>query len=67
MPAPRFPSSNKAKMQNIKIALAINSEKNWPVRVINGAGYVQKIPAEDVLRPTVRKPWPPSNTSMADI
>jgi hypothetical protein len=36
-------------MQNIKIVEAINSEKNIPVRVMNAAGYVQKIPAVEVL------------------
>jgi hypothetical protein len=32
-------------MQNIKMALAMNSEKNMPVLVMKAAGYVQKIPA----------------------
>jgi hypothetical protein len=29
--------------------LAMNSEKNMPVLVMNAAGYVQKIPAVEVL------------------
>ena len=54
-------------MQNIRIVLAMNSEKNIPVRVMNEAGYVQKMPAVDVFRPTVRISRPPSKTSMADL
>ncbi len=38
----------------MRIVEAMNSEKNWPVFVMNGAGYVQKIPAVDVAVPTVR-------------
>jgi hypothetical protein len=48
-PAPIFPLSCSEYMQNIKIVEAINSEKNMPVRVMNAAGYVQKIPAVEVL------------------
>lgn len=40
-----FELSCKAKMTNIRIEDARNSEKNIPVRVMNGAGYVQKMPA----------------------
>jgi hypothetical protein len=32
-------------MQNIRIELAMNSEKNMPVLVMKAAGYVQKMPA----------------------
>lgn len=53
-------------MQNIKMELPMNSSQNIDVRVMNDVGYVQKIPALDVLRPTVRMPGPPSNASMAD-
>jgi len=52
---------------HIRRALAMNSEKNMPVRVMNSAGYVQKIPAVEVALPTVRILAPPSNTSMADL
>jgi hypothetical protein len=45
----------------------MNSEKNMPVRVMNSAGYVQKIPAVEVAPPTVRILAPPSNVSMADL
>jgi hypothetical protein len=45
----------------------MNSEKNMPVRVMNSAGYVQKIPADEVGPPTVRILAPPSNVSMADL
>lgn len=47
-------------MQNIRIVLAINSEKNCPVLVMNGAGYVQNMPADEVFKPTVRRSGPPS-------
>jgi hypothetical protein len=49
-------------MTNIKIEEARNSEKNMPVRVINGAGYVQKIPAVAVSEypGTVRSAGEPS-------
>ena len=52
---------------HIRRALAMNSEKNMPVRVMNAAGYVQKIPAVEVSPPTVLILAPPSNTSMADL
>jgi hypothetical protein len=52
---------------HIRRALAMNSEKNMPVRVMNSAGYVQKIPAVEVAVPTVLILAPPSNTSMADL
>lgn len=45
----------------------MNSEKNMPVRVMNSAGYVQKIPAVAFGPLTVLIPAPPSNTSMADL
>lgn len=54
-------------MQNINIVEAMNSEKNWPVFVMKGAGYVQKIPAVEFSSPTVRIPTPPSYTSIADL
>lgn len=68
-PAPMFPSSLSAKIMNIKIALAINSEKNCPVLVMKSAGYVQNIPAVAVSEypGTVRILDPPSKTSMADL
>lgn len=47
------------------MVLAMNSEKNMPVRVMNDAGYVQKIPAVEVASPTVRVSGPPSKTSIA--
>jgi hypothetical protein len=52
---------------HIRRALAMNSEKNMPVRVMNSAGYVQKIPAVEFAPVTVRIPAPPSNVSMADL
>jgi hypothetical protein len=52
---------------HIRRALAINSEKNMPVRVMNSAGYVQKIPAVEFAPVTVRILAPPSNTSIADL
>lgn len=45
----------------------MNSEKNMPVRVMNSAGYVQKMPAVEFSPPTVRMPAPPSYVSMADL
>jgi len=68
-PAPRFPSSFRAYMRNIKRVDAMNSLKNCPVFVMKAAGYVQKIPAEAVSEKpgTVRIPGPPSKTSMADL
>jgi hypothetical protein len=44
-PAPMLLSSLIAKIVNINIELAINSEKNCPVFVMKGAGYVQNMPA----------------------
>jgi hypothetical protein len=55
------------KCLHIRRALAMNSEKNIPVRVMNSAGYVQKIPAVEFAPVTVRIPAPPSNVSMADL
>lgn len=47
---------------------ATNSEKNWPVVDIKGAGYVQNMPAVAVLEypGTVRMFGPPSNSLIAD-
>jgi hypothetical protein len=52
---------------HIRRALAMNSEKNMPVRVMNSAGYVQKMPAVEFAPVTVRIPAPPSKVSMADL
>lgn len=46
-PPPLF-DSPRAKIQNIKTALAKNSEKKAPVVVMKWAGYVAKIPAVGV-------------------
>ncbi len=56
-------------MQNMRIAEAMNSEKNWPILVMNSAGYVAKIPAVAVgEKPgTVRMCEPPSKVLMADL
>lgn len=53
----------------MSIAEAMNSEKNWPVLVMKGAGYVQKIPAVAVSEypGTVLNDLPPSKTSIADL
>jgi hypothetical protein len=59
--------SVRAKTRNMRSELAINSENNCPVFARNGAGYVQKMPADDVSSPTVRMPRPPSKVSMADM
>lgn len=37
-PAPRLVSSFRAKIMNMRMALAMNSEKNWPVWVMKAAG-----------------------------
>ena len=54
-----FRSSLSAKITNINIVLAMNSEKNWLALVRKLCGYVQNIPAVAVAEGgTVRMPCP---------
>lgn len=50
----------------MRIVEAMNSEKNMPVLVMKGAGYVLKIPAVGCSPVTVRTLCP-SNMSIADL
>lgn len=62
-------SCTRGSCLHIRSVLAMNSEKNIPVLVMNSAGYVQKMPADALgEKPgTVRIPAPPSKVSMADL